>query len=156
MVMSDRIAIMRAGRFEQIGEPDAIYARPASRFVAEFMGEVNLFPLARTGAGLDAGPLRIAPEAAARLALPPSGRALMMIRPESVAVLGRGATAEVTLEGRYHADYALGSRVQHRVDLDGGAFVTVETLREDSPRAAPGAPLTLGWPLARAHLIAEG
>ena len=43
MVMSDRIAIMRAGQFEQIATSDDIYARPVSRFVAEFMGEVNLF-----------------------------------------------------------------------------------------------------------------
>src|SRR6056297_2612757 len=42
MVMSDRIAIMREGRIIQIGTPAEIYARPRSRFVAEFMGEVNL------------------------------------------------------------------------------------------------------------------
>ena len=43
MVMSDRIAIMKEGRFEQIAVADEIYGRPVSRFVAEFMGEVNLF-----------------------------------------------------------------------------------------------------------------
>lgn len=48
MVMSDRIAIMRNGRFEQIAIADEIYSRPVSRFVAEFMGEVNLFDV--TGA----------------------------------------------------------------------------------------------------------
>ena len=43
MVMSDRIAIMKDGRFEQIAVADEIYGQPVSRFVAEFMGEVNLF-----------------------------------------------------------------------------------------------------------------
>src|SRR5690606_6538804 len=43
MVMSDRIGIMNAGRIVQVGTPDAIYNRPISRFVAEFMGEVNVF-----------------------------------------------------------------------------------------------------------------
>src|SRR6185312_4058993 len=53
MVMSDRIAIMRAGRFEQIAVADEIYARPESRFVAEFMGEVNLFDIeGAVGGGL--------------------------------------------------------------------------------------------------------
>jgi spermidine/putrescine transport system ATP-binding protein len=45
MVMSDRIAIMQAGKFVQIGTPSDIYARPANRFVASFMGEVNILPV---------------------------------------------------------------------------------------------------------------
>jgi iron(III) transport system ATP-binding protein len=40
--ISDRIAVMRSGRFEQIGAPDEIYRRPATPFVAEFMGTTNL------------------------------------------------------------------------------------------------------------------
>jgi len=43
MVMAHRIAVMRAGRIEQIGAPREIYEEPASRFVAGFIGEVNLF-----------------------------------------------------------------------------------------------------------------
>ena len=43
MVMAQRIAVMRAGRIEQLGAPRAIYEEPASRFVAGFIGEVNLF-----------------------------------------------------------------------------------------------------------------
>ncbi len=44
MVMSDRIAIMQAGALVQIGTPSEIYARPVNRFVASFMGEVNILP----------------------------------------------------------------------------------------------------------------
>ena len=156
MVMSDRIAIMRAGRFEQIGAADEIYARPVSRFVAEFMGEVNLFTLEGRAGGLDAGPLLIADGVSARLGLAAGGRATMMIRPEGVAVLGPGETAEIMLEGRFHDTYVLGSRIQQRIDLDDGRFATVETLREGRIDAAPGAPVRLGWPLARTHIIAEG
>src|SRR6185437_14909050 len=43
LVMSDRIAVMNAGRIEQIGGPADIYERPATRFVAEFIGRMNLF-----------------------------------------------------------------------------------------------------------------
>lgn len=155
MVMSDRIAIMRGGRFEQIGEPDEIYSRPVSRFVAEFMGEVNLFELTGDAGGLKAEPLRMTREAEARIGLRPGARATMMIRPESVSILGPGETAEVTVAGRFHDEYALGSRIQQRVDLDESRFVTVETLREERLAAAPGDVIRLGWPLARAHLIAE-
>src|SRR5690606_21978542 len=43
MVMSDRIGIMNAGNIVQVGTPAEIYNQPISRFVAEFMGEVNVF-----------------------------------------------------------------------------------------------------------------
>jgi len=43
LVMSNRIAVMNAGRIEQIGEPADIYERPATRFVAEFIGRMNMF-----------------------------------------------------------------------------------------------------------------
>jgi putrescine transport system ATP-binding protein len=42
IVLSQRLAVMRAGRFEQVGTPAEIYERPASRYVAEFVGEINL------------------------------------------------------------------------------------------------------------------
>ncbi len=155
MVMSDRIAIMRAGRFEQIGAPDDIYARPTSRFVAEFMGEVNLFDLAGEADGLRTGPLRMTREAEARIGLRPGQRATMMIRPESASILRPDEVAEVTVSGRFHDEYVLGSRIQQRIDLDESRFVTVETLREARVAAAPGDPVRLGWPLSRAHLIAE-
>ncbi|MGB8278520.1 MAG: ABC transporter ATP-binding protein [Methylovirgula sp.] len=41
IVLSQRLAVMRAGRFEQVGTPGEIYERPASRYVAEFVGEIN-------------------------------------------------------------------------------------------------------------------
>lgn len=39
--MSDRVAVMNAGRLEQVGSPQQIYARPCSRFVADFLGAMN-------------------------------------------------------------------------------------------------------------------
>ena len=44
MVVADRIAVMRAGAVSQVGPPREVYERPASRYVAEFLGEANLFP----------------------------------------------------------------------------------------------------------------
>jgi putative spermidine/putrescine transport system ATP-binding protein len=46
LTMSDRIAVMNAGRIEQLDTPQAIYQSPASRFVADFMGESNVIPAA--------------------------------------------------------------------------------------------------------------
>lgn len=43
LTMSDRIAVMNQGKIEQIGTPDEIYNRPKTKFVADFIGETNLF-----------------------------------------------------------------------------------------------------------------
>ncbi|TVP73624.1 MAG: ABC transporter ATP-binding protein [Rhodobacteraceae bacterium] len=155
MVMSDRIAIMRAGRFEQIGTPDDIYARPISRFVAEFMGEVNLFDLALTPEGMQTGPLMMAPGITSRINLRTGSRITMMIRPESITLLDPDEDAEITVTGRFIDEYVLGSRVQRRFNLGDGHFVTVETLREARSALSVGAPMRLGWSLAQAHLIEE-
>ena len=53
LVMADRIAVMNQGRIEQIDEPEALYERPRTRFVADFLGVTNLFvatPVAQNGA----------------------------------------------------------------------------------------------------------
>jgi iron(III) transport system ATP-binding protein len=57
MLLGDRVAVMRAGRILQTGTPDAIYRRPETQFVAEFLGEVNKFRGAVNGAGTVATPL---------------------------------------------------------------------------------------------------
>jgi iron(III) transport system ATP-binding protein len=57
MLLGDRVAVMRAGRILQVGTPDAIYRRPESPFVAEFLGEVNKFRGTVNGHGLVETPL---------------------------------------------------------------------------------------------------
>nr|WP_237182342.1 ABC transporter ATP-binding protein [Roseomonas marmotae] len=80
--MSDRVAVMRAGRVVQAGAPASIYDRPATRFVAAFLGTSNLFSGAarqgemRLGAG---GTIRL-PDATAQ------GAAILSVRPERIAV----------------------------------------------------------------------
>ena len=95
MVMSDRIAIMRAGCFEQVAVE--IYARPTSRFVAEFMGEVNLFAVeGAAGGGLRAAGVEVhvnGNAASAGLALEPGEKGTLMVRPEFVRFFRPGETA---------------------------------------------------------------
>ena len=61
MSVSDRIALMNAGRLEQVGAPADIYRRPASRFAAEFMGTTNL--VEAHALGREGGLLSLRPEA---------------------------------------------------------------------------------------------
>ena len=53
MTMADTIAVMNDGRIEQLGPPDELYERPATAFVAGFLGVSNLLPGTRRGAGRD-------------------------------------------------------------------------------------------------------
>ena len=56
--MADRVAIMKLGRVVQVGTPSDLYHQPASRFVAEFLGETNFVParvMDGAGAGAEAG-----------------------------------------------------------------------------------------------------
>lgn len=152
MVMSDRIAIMRAGRFEQIAIAEEIYSRPVSRFVASFMGEVNLFPV--TGRADGTADLQAIAGASGALSVVPGWSGALMVRPELVRFLDSGQGADFTLSGRLTAEYALGSRVQYSVETAAG-LVTVERPFETRLAAPVGTDVTLGWDRSAVHLIAE-
>ena len=108
MVMSDRIAIMREGRFVQIGTPQEIYARPASRFVASFMGEVNILAVEGTGAAARFAEIdRPAPGAAGAWAV---------LRPEA---LQAGEGGEIRIEAEVAQRLMLGSRTQYHLRAGG-------------------------------------
>ncbi len=105
MVMSDRVAIMRDGRIVQAGTPAEIYGRPSSRFVAEFMGEVNLFTVESN---------RIAELG---IEAPGVDDGFLVVRPEYVKKLGGDATADIRFEARLDNDYMLGSRTQFHISV---------------------------------------
>src|SRR6185436_13894422 len=96
LALSDQIAVMNLGRVQQYGAPFEVYAHPANRMVADFMGLVNLVPgkvRERTGAG---GTVEVAPELAVKVdALDAfsSGDAVdVAIRPESIRLAASPAT----------------------------------------------------------------
>lgn len=90
MTMSDRVAVFRAGRLEQIAPPLAIYDRPASRFVGEFIGDSN-FVSGRVAAGA-LSTLMLADGTCCPLPSPcEPGLIELMVRPERIAIVGDGA-----------------------------------------------------------------
>jgi len=104
MVMSDRIAIMQAGRFVQIGTPQDIYQRPVNRFVAGFMGEVNILTVEHsTGGPMLAG---------LGQALPDAAGAFAVLRPEA---LQAGAAGAIGFEAEIVQRLLLGSRTQYHL-----------------------------------------
>jgi spermidine/putrescine transport system ATP-binding protein len=95
LVMSDRIAVMRAGKIEQMGEAESIYERPRTRYVSTFLGSCNLLDATvrqrnATGAIVStlAGELRVASGT-----LPDRDKFTIAIRPEKVSLCAPGEGA---------------------------------------------------------------
>ena len=99
MTLGDRIAVMRAGRIEQLDTPQAIYERPATRFVAEFIGSpsMNIFQAQRSGDALRAGGLDLPLSDAQRIALGGSTALLCGLRPEDVTLADQGVPGKVIM-----------------------------------------------------------
>ena len=111
MVMSDRIAIMRDGHIVQAGTPVQIYSKPSSRFVAEFMGEVNTFTV-RDGRILE---LDVSAEGVQD--------GCLVLRPEYLRHLGDKGTADVSFYATIDNDYMLGSRTHFHLGVGDSVLV---------------------------------
>jgi putative spermidine/putrescine transport system ATP-binding protein len=157
MVMSDRIVVMFDGRIAQSGAPAEIYARPASRRVAEFIGLSNFI----TGriSGSDGGDLHVVetPLGTLRCAgstLAPGSKALVMVRPEAVTLArtppANGANA---FRGSVRERYFLGNLAQVRVACADGSLVQVED--EAWSSLAVGDEVWCAFQPERGWLIAE-
>ncbi len=134
LILSDRVAIMNRGRIEQVGVPTEIYDRPGSAFVADFVGESNIFPGRVTRS--EAGASRV--ELDNGLALdcagtwPVGSRIGAMIRPERLSrVDDTGANA---LRGTVAETVFVGTAWKYTLRLaDGGDML----IRLPAGRAAP-------------------
>ena len=135
MAMADRIAVMRAGRIEQVGAPADIYERPRSRFVAEFIGEINLFDGCVTGARDSVARIDTAEgaiEASYARAPGEGARLAIAVRPERMR-FGEGVNS---LEGVVHDFAYRGDRRIFRVRLASGRLVRLSApVGRDAPAA---------------------
>jgi len=85
MTMADRIVVMHGGRIEQVGTGTEIYRRPASRFVAEFIGDANILPWScddQARVTLDGTELAMP----GHIEVPPVARGIAVLRPEDIHV----------------------------------------------------------------------
>jgi len=159
MVMSDRIAIMREGELEQVDVADEIYAHPESSFVAEFMGEVNLFEVEGTNnGGLHGVGIEIHVNGEAEefdVSLPNGEHGVLMVRPEFVRFLYAGETSDFIVRGVFRSEYALGSRMQYDIEASSGKSIVVEKLREDRFHGDENQAVVLGWDVEHTHMIRQ-
>jgi len=104
MTLGDRIAVMRDGVVQQFGTPDDIYTRPATRFVAEFIGSpaMNMLSVDAASVGAEAltvqgTSIALSPEQQAALRRQPAAGLVIGLRPERVQLGDRGVAGRLTL-----------------------------------------------------------
>ena len=163
LVMSDRIAIMNAGRIEQVGTPREIYTRPASVFASDFIGETNLV-IGTVVPGAD-GTVVLAAGSVTRLvgrsgaALVAGSRATLSVRPESIRVARSGAPADVAapvdgFQGRVREVVYLGSRVRVAGTTPDGIVAWADLREDEAEGLAPGDWITMSWSAGAASVWA--
>jgi len=136
LTMSDRIAVMRAGRIAQLGTPREIYDRPTSRFVADFIGDTNILEGTAEGATLRGegwtGPLPAVLRGPTSIAL----------RPERVRVgpAGTGLADARVVEANF-----LGDAVLLKLSLSGASLLARAPRETDGALLAPGAVVAVSW-----------
>jgi spermidine/putrescine transport system ATP-binding protein len=122
LTMSDRIAVMSAGKILQVGSPRDIYDRPSERFVADFIGESNFLPATILSAHDSQATVRLASGAEISASLPQSasstGNVTIVVRPEhaQIAAAAHGAPLAGTIENVVY----LGTDTHFHIKLDTG------------------------------------
>ena len=128
--MSDRIGVFNAGRLEQIGTPQAVYERPATRFVAEFVGAANV----------------LVGDAARQL----TGHPAAMLRPERIRL---GAEAGARATGRITEVQYFGAFTRLRVEVNGATLQADLPELPDAAAPTPGATVHLHWDARAVHAL---
>ncbi len=152
--LSDRIAVMQAGRIVQLDTPDALYDRPACRFVAGFLGATNLLH----GRLADAASIRLEADGAV-LRLPsrqpagaPAGTAcLVSIRPEDVMLATAGD--DNVLEARLRRILFHGGTHRLECERQGGGVLLADLARGGAALPQPGCLVRLRLPQDRLRML---
>ncbi len=153
MVMSDRIGVMRAGKLVQVGTPQQIYSTPNTRFVSEFVGDVNVIPVSLGSDGL------LRASATKGVFQPPKipegfREGHLVIRPEYIKFLASASEADNAVQGRLYNEYALGSRIQYQVRVGENVFL-VEKLRQQPFTGQLDDEVFIGWDAQDAILVTD-
>jgi putative spermidine/putrescine transport system ATP-binding protein len=139
--MADRVGVMRAGRLEQVAEPAELYSRPATAFVAEFVGTMNRLPAELGGGGTVVTVLGAT--VPAQEGGPSSGPVDALVRPENLTVAAaEGGNGIVT--GRTF----LGAVTRVAVRLSGDTEVAVDVSSAAAAAMAPGTAVQVSLPAA--------
>jgi len=157
LIMSDRIAVMNLGRIEQLDRTEALYERPRTRFVADFLGVRNLVEATVVSVDGHVAALRTAGGVAFRAAedggFRPGASVLVGIRPERVRMDG-GREGENVLPGTLDDEIYLGDRTDWRVRA-GDLVLTVAEAAAQVRDRRRGEPVEIAFPPAAVLRLEE-
>lgn len=137
--MADRLVVMRAGFVEQVGTQEDLYERPATPFVAGFIGRSTMIPgvLENGGLAIDGALIQLAGRYAG------TGTVTLALRPERISLDGSGAGH---VSGVVELASYLGAVREHLVMIGTGQRIIVRDLTQGASRLhAPGEAVTLRW-----------
>ena len=158
LALSTRIAIFDHGRLLQIGKPSEVYERPASRFVAEFLGEINLLPLTdlapesgRVGGRFESQRLTVTGARPAGV----NGAGILAVRPEHLSVTTRPPERDANaLQARIESATYLGGTTRLKLRTPGGTSLTLSLASGGAaPFLAGGGELWITWPAEQGFLL---
>lgn len=139
LALASRIAVMRAGQFEQVGTARDIYASPCSRFVSTFIGEANLFAGHRRNGRIE---LQAGPQI---YDAGDDGDVALVVRPEDVRVLEPRDAADVRLPAVVDDAVYLGTHVRYRLKISGDQTVYLHARPDAVRMPALGDEIEIGW-----------
>ncbi|WP_432032376.1 ABC transporter ATP-binding protein [Streptomyces antibioticus] len=143
--MADRVAVMHAGRLEQCAEPAELYGRPATAFVAEFVGTMSRIPGRTAGGEVEVLGQRLPVDGP----LPAATEVDVLVRPEAVRV-----SADADGDALVSATSFLGAAVRVTVRLADGTEVKADLPAHEAAGLAAGSPVTVSLP-PRPVLVAD-
>ena len=150
--MADTIAVMNAGRIEQLGPPQELYERPATAFVAGFLGVSNLLPGTVEAPGsirLDGGEIvHAAPNGR-------TGRVAAGVRPEKITIGAGGGENELTGTVAETAYTGVATQVVVRTPA-GTVQVFAQNVDAGGRAPTPGADVTLTWSPEATFVVDQG
>jgi spermidine/putrescine transport system ATP-binding protein len=157
LTMSDRIVLMRQGRVAQVGTPRDLYDRPASRYVADFIGETNLLGGTVVESRNGEATLRIGADVLRGVSdgvLETGREAWLAVRPEAIAVrppegLGGGNVVSATVREAVYA----GSAVRVHATLTSGQRIVAHV--PAGTNVPVGTVVRLAWPTERSRFVPE-
>jgi iron(III) transport system ATP-binding protein len=157
MAISDRIAIMNAGQIEQIGTAEDLYLRPASRFVATFLGDANLIGSVIVDVGMDWCTLDVG---GSRWNIVSSRRGsvgssvVAIVRPETISL--SAPQADSGLKGIIVSATYLGSKVEYQVRVGDLMLQVVQSNPTNGTRFVEGSEVAVSLPHLAVHILGNG
>jgi spermidine/putrescine transport system ATP-binding protein len=152
-VLSDRVVVLRDGQVQQVGAPEEIYDNPGTRFVAEFIGESNVFDVQVADSGeLDVAGIGKLPPPPGTTVGTVDGAALYALRPERVRILSAGTSGGFSATVREMI--RVGETVKIVVTTGEGARLNVSQ-SASAERVTVGQQVTVSWDPADGRVLID-